>query len=375
MELAYSLAIVMQAGLPPLLWGRPGIGKTSLMRQLGKGLDAPVKTLIAAIHEPADFLGLPYRENGATAYAPPQWAHKLKEQKRGLLFLDEISAAPPSVQNALFRVVLERVVGDDLELPPEVMICSAANPADQILSGWNLSAPLANRFVHFDWAIDAEKWTNGMLSGWPTPKIPRLPEGWREKHYPLSRALVAGYIKVNPTQLEVLPKDETQAGRAWPSGRSWDMAAQCLAAADSVGANFEAKVSLVKGCVGDGAALGFSEWFEKTNLPDPEDLLRDPAAAKLPQDIGVLLITLSNVVSCILNRNTLERWKAGWTLIGKALAQCQAPDVPAVFAIQLAQKSNYPPGFVLTRDMPAEKRPLRKILEAAGLFGDQAKGS
>ena len=370
MELSYPLSIVMQAGLAPLVRGAPGIGKTSLMRQIGKTLGVDVKTLIAAICEPADFLGLPVRENGVTSYAPPAWAQKLKDAGTGILFLDEISAAPPSVQNALFRVVLDRVVGDDLELPPGVMVCAACNPADQILSGWNLSPPLANRLVHFDWDINADAWVKGMLGGWPKPSIAKLPGDWRETHYPLARALVAGYIKVNPTSLEVVPKDESQAGRAWPSGRSWDMVATCLAAASSVGATADVRAELVKGCVGSGAAVGFVEWFDKANLPDPEELLKDPDKAKLPTDHGVLMITLSNVVSCVLHRNTMDRWRASWKLVGKAIKLCGAPDIPAVFAIQLAQQKNYPPGFKMPADIPPEMQTLKSILQAAGVFGE-----
>jgi hypothetical protein len=152
-----------------------------MMRANGAALEVPVQTIIAAIREPADFLGLPFREDGATAYAPPKWAKKLADEGKGILFLDEVSAAPPSVQNALLRVILERVVGDDLQLPEGVMICAAANPAEQLIGGWNLSAPLANRFVHFDWTMKSDDWTAGMRNGWPRPKITRLPEGWSER--------------------------------------------------------------------------------------------------------------------------------------------------------------------------------------------------
>jgi len=52
-------------------------------------------------------------------FAPPSWALRLAEAGHGLLFLDELSTAPPAVQAALLRVVLERAVGD-LMLPDAV---------------------------------------------------------------------------------------------------------------------------------------------------------------------------------------------------------------------------------------------------------------
>ncbi len=59
--------------------------------------------------------------------APPDWAVRLVRAGRGLLFLDELSTAPPAVQAALLRLVLERRVGA-LTLPPGVRIVAAANP-------------------------------------------------------------------------------------------------------------------------------------------------------------------------------------------------------------------------------------------------------
>lgn len=365
-----ALAITLQTGLPPLLWGEPGIGKTSLVRAIAETLQVPLRTVIAAICDPTDFKGLPVRDGDRTRYLPPDWAVELREKVRGLLFLDEISAAAPSVQNALFRVVLERVVGDNLQLPDTIMIAAAANPADQLLSGWNLTPPLANRFVHFDCQLVAAEWTKGMLEGWPRRPVPVLPADWRQRHYPTMRALIAGYIKARGTEVQLLPKDETQAGRAWPSGRSWDMAALCLAGARSVNAGMEVEVELVKGCVGSGPALGFSEWFTKANLPDPEDLLADPLKAKLPDQVDILLVVLASVTSTILQGNTMERWLAGWKLLGRALKQTNAVDIPAIFAIQLAQNENRPRGIDMT-NLPSELSAFLPVLREAGLLGSK----
>src|SRR5689334_24270832 len=72
----------------------------------------PCETVIASSREPSDFAGLPIVVGGEVRFAPPAWARRLAEAGRGLLFLDELSTAPPAVQAALLRVVLERAVGD-----------------------------------------------------------------------------------------------------------------------------------------------------------------------------------------------------------------------------------------------------------------------
>ncbi|NEA88457.1 AAA family ATPase, partial [Streptomyces sp. SID14436] len=119
----------------------------------------PLTTVIASVHEPSDFSGLPVPGDDPAVQgvpmAPPDWAVRLVREGRGLLFLDELSTAPPAVQAALLRLVLERRVGA-LRLPPGVRIVAAANPRASAADGWELSAPLANRFVHLPWVHDHE---------------------------------------------------------------------------------------------------------------------------------------------------------------------------------------------------------------------------
>ena len=111
-SVAEALSISVQAGVPVLLWGSPGTGKTSVVRALGERLGWPTEIVIGSIREPADFAGLPVVIDGAVQMAPPLWARRLAAAGHGLLFLDELTTAPPAVQAAMLRVVLERVVGD-----------------------------------------------------------------------------------------------------------------------------------------------------------------------------------------------------------------------------------------------------------------------
>ena len=160
---AEALGIAVAARVPVLLWGAPGTGKTSAIRAMAEAMGLPCETVIASIREPSDFAGLPVVAQGdpvtgngksggsaVVRFAPPLWALRLAEAGTGLLFLDELSTAPPAVQAALLRVVLERTVGD-LALPADVAVVAAANPPEQAADGWDLSAPLANRLCHLTW--------------------------------------------------------------------------------------------------------------------------------------------------------------------------------------------------------------------------------
>ena len=119
-----ALGIAVAARVPVLLWGAPGTGKTSVVRALADAAGWPCETVIASIREPSDFAGLPVVNDGRVDFAPPRWAVRLAEAGEGLAFFDEISTAPPAVQAALLRVVLERTVGD-LALPEDIAVVAA----------------------------------------------------------------------------------------------------------------------------------------------------------------------------------------------------------------------------------------------------------
>src|SRR3954469_9184714 len=167
-----ALGTAVAARVPVLLWGAPGTGKTSAIRAMAAAAGWACETVIASIREPSDFAGLPIVVDGGVRFAAPTWARQLAAAGRpGLLFLDEISTAPPAVQAALLRVVLERVVGD-LELPDEIPVVAAANPPELAADGWDLSAPLANRFCHLQWTVDPKAVAEGMAAGFPAPRVP-----------------------------------------------------------------------------------------------------------------------------------------------------------------------------------------------------------
>ncbi|MBO0821353.1 MAG: AAA family ATPase, partial [Nocardiopsaceae bacterium] len=174
---AEALGLAVAARVPVLLWGAPGTGKTSAIRAMAEAMGLPCETVIASIREPSDFAGLPVVSGQVVSFAPPRWAQRLAEAGTGILFLDELSTAPPAVQAALLRVVLERTVGD-LTLPPDVAVVAAANPPEQAADGWDLSAPLANRLCHLSWETTPRSIADGLAAGWAAPFVPVLPDGW-----------------------------------------------------------------------------------------------------------------------------------------------------------------------------------------------------
>ncbi|MFD9860520.1 AAA family ATPase [Streptomyces alboflavus] len=333
-----ALTLAVAADLPVLLWGEPGIGKTAALTQLAASLGLPLTTVIASVHEPSDFSGLPIvgddpAEQGVPM-APPDWAVRLVKAGRGLLFLDELSTAPPAVQAALLRLVLERRIGT-LQLPPDVRIVAAANPRSSAADGWELSPPLANRFVHLQWTHDHEVVVRGLSGTWPRATLPRLDPGKLPEAVEFARRAVCELLAARPALVHRLPSNETRRGGPWPSPRSWEMTLRLIAFATAAGSSREVLALLARGTVGDGPGLELLAGIDRMDLPDPELLLADPAAAELPERGDLRQAALDGVVAAVRNRPDRARWDAAWALLVRAM-ETGAPDLVVVPATTLA---------------------------------------
>ncbi|OIJ93898.1 AAA family ATPase [Streptomyces sp. MUSC 14] len=333
-----ALTLAVAADLPVLLWGEPGIGKTAALTQLAKALDLPLTTVIASVHEPSDFSGLPVVGDDPAVQgvpmAPPDWAVRLVRAGRGLLFLDELSTAPPAVQAALLRLVLERRIGA-LRLPAGVRIVAAANPRSSAADAWELSPPLANRFVHLQWTHDHEVVVRGLGGTWPRADLPRLDPARLPEAVAFARRAVCAFLGARPGLVHRLPNGEGRRGGAWPSPRSWEATLRLIAFATAAGSSRDVLSLLVRGTVGDGPGLELLASLDRMDLPDPESLLADPAGAVLPERGDLRQAALDGVVAAVRARPERARWDAAWALLVRAM-ETGAPDVVVVPATTLA---------------------------------------
>jgi hypothetical protein len=138
------------------------------------------------------------------------------------------------------------------------------------------------------------------------------------------------------------------------------MAARLMAAALASGTSDEARSALVAGAVGDGAGVEFLVWLAEMDLPDPEQVLADPASFRLPERGDRAYAALAAIAAAVAADPTPERWAAGWQVLG--LAADVAPDMAAVAARVLAKCR--PEGAAL----PAEIHRFAPLLRDAGLL-------
>lgn len=351
-----SLAICIQTKTPALLEGPVGDGKTTIIEGMAKGLGCEAQyTSIVALHDPPEYGGYqvpqePIRDAegrvvkpAVVSQVPLEWVYRLSKAKRPLLFLDEFSNGAPATRAATMRGVLDGYWGD--AHIPNLAVVVAMNPPEIAESGYELSAPLSNRFCHLPWDMPVEYWNAAHIGGFKLPDFGQpLPSDW-EKHMPWARTLVSAFANARPAAIKAMPASAAARSKPFPTLRSWTVAERLLAACRALGygvgqtsrsgsvaiAPHDVVTALVAGCVGGGAAGEFIQYCAALDLPDPEDLLRDPKSLKLPARGDQAFAVLTAVVSAVIAQLTVPRWQAAWDVLGQA-AKAQRADVAAACA-------------------------------------------
>ena len=140
-----------QAGMriPGLLLSHPGFGKTSTIRMFAEYKDYNCVELIPSQYAPDDVVGIQVYENGNLVRKEPAWFRKVltkAEEKRTILFIDEITTCNPYIQGPLLDLIFSRSIGE-AKLPENVFIIAAGNYSSDLNGEFTMSHPLINRFL------------------------------------------------------------------------------------------------------------------------------------------------------------------------------------------------------------------------------------
>lgn len=260
---------LLETRWPVFLWGPPGVGKSSVVRQAAAKRNFPLLDVRASLLDPTDLRGIPAVEGGRAVWCPPSFLPSDSDTP-GVLFFDELNAAPPLVQASLYQLTLDRRVGEYV-LPPGWRIIAAGNRAEDHSVTFRLPAALANRFIHLEFETDFEDWR-----AWAaTAGI---------------HSLVVGFLATRRDLLLKLHATE----RGFPTPRAWEMVSDALGALGKP-RDF---ADVVLGIVGEGAAAEFLGYCEKA-ISEEHILviLADPANADLPSKLGDLYALLAYVSS------------------------------------------------------------------------------
>ena len=149
-EVLLNVAVVR----PVFLWGAPGIGKSSLVREFAASLGLDCVSLLGTQLAPEDLVGVPQIVDGRSRFCPPE---QIARDEPYCLFLDELNAAAPDVQKAFYSLILDRRIGN-YELPPGSVVIGAGNRATDQALARPMASALVNRLVHIHLRASAADW-------------------------------------------------------------------------------------------------------------------------------------------------------------------------------------------------------------------------
>ncbi|EUB97279.1 ATPase associated with various cellular activities AAA_5 [Rhizobium sp. CF080] len=260
---ALNLNDYLDEDTPAFMWGPPGCGKSQATQQIADSRGWNLIDFRASTRDSVALMGLPDISGDTTKWkVPDEFPQVERDGPEGILFLDELNAAPPSMMAAMFGLVLDRKVGDYV-LPKGWRVVAAGNRQTDRAAAQRMPTALANRFAHIDVEADTS-------AGHDNVHVEHFNKIGMDP-------IMIAFLRFRPHLIHKMP--ESSDDRAFPTPRSWEQAAKYI------GKDSSRRLSLVSGVVGDGAAgelEGFIRVYQK--LPSLDLVLANPNSAPLPDD-------------------------------------------------------------------------------------------
>lgn len=248
---------------PVILWGPPGVGKSQIVSSIAERHHAPVIDIRLSQMEPSDLRGIPFRDGERVEWAiPAMLPDTHRHGPEGILFLDEITSAPPSVSAAAYQLILDRRLGE-YRVPEHWAIFAAGNRQGDRGVTYSMPAPLANRFSHFELEVNLDDWV-----------------AWA--YASAIDARVIAFLRFRPELL--FDFDPAHHPVAFPSPRSWEFAHRGLR-------KFEDQPDLLQGalqaCVGPAAGIELTAFVNSLEqMPDLDAIVRGDTVS-VPREIDL----------------------------------------------------------------------------------------
>jgi len=286
----------LKANRVPMLHSSPGIGKSDIVHSVAEKYNLKVIDLRLSQCEPQDLLGFPYTDTARNkaGYIPmetfPIKGDPLPLREDGtpykgwLLFLDELTSAPPEVQGSAYKLILDRMVGVH-KVHEKVAMVGAGNLESDNAVVHPMSTALQSRLVHLELRLDMLEWIN-----------------WAIDHKIDHR--ITDFIQFKPTNLHTFSPDHTDKTYACP--RTWKFTDDVLKACDN-NVDDPDFLYLASGCVGEGVAREFTIFCKiYMSLPKISDILIAPDTITMPNDPSILY-ALSGSVAAHVKEDTLDK--------------------------------------------------------------------
>ena len=273
-----------------MLWGPPGVGKSQGIRQVAKdiaektGKRVEITDVRLLLFNPVDLRGIPTANEDKTLAVwlkPKIFQMDDSEGVVNILFLDEISAAPQSVQAAAYQITLDRTVGEH-RLPENCIVIAAGNRVTDRSVAFTMPKALANRLCHIEIISDIKSWHDwAVCSG--------------------VSSIVLGFLDYNPSML--MQFDPMSDALSFPTPRSWEMVSNIL---NNVSENIAEVYPLIVGCIGDSAAYELRAWSEVYSKIPKVETIFDGTAKGIPTRPEILFALSSEITMYSKKHHTEE---------------------------------------------------------------------
>jgi hypothetical protein len=243
-ELYDHIDTLIKTDTPLFIHGSPGIGKSYIVADVAEKNGLELVDVRLSQMDPVDLRGVPAIREEQTVWMPPVFFPKDADSE-GILFLDELNSAPPSVQAAIYQLVLNRRMGE-YDLPEGWRIICAGNRVSDRGVVFRLPTPLANRMVHLH-----------VQARFDDFKLFALKE--KLHHF------VIGFLGFRPDLLSTEPVVEDDSNPAFATPRSYHMLSNILKSNTDI-----AKIApVIYGTIGYAAGIEFVSYVKVyEELPD-----------------------------------------------------------------------------------------------------------
>ncbi len=264
-----------------MLWGAPGVGKSQAVRQISKEIEAKTgkKTFVTDVRlllfNPIDLRGIPTANADKTlaVWLKPQIFQMNESDKVvNILFLDEISAAPQSVQAAAYQITLDRVAGEH-KLPHNCIVIAAGNRMTDKSVTFKMPKALANRLMHIEVTGNFDAWKQWAISNNINKKV-------------------VGFLSFKRDYLSGF--NSSNDDLAFPTPRAWEMVSNVL---NNVTDDIDEAYQFIAGLVGNGIAIEMKKWAKVYDtLPSIENIFNGTEST-IPQANDALYALSASIVA------------------------------------------------------------------------------
>lgn len=234
--------------------GKPGIGKTEGVQYLAKEVGCGFKRIVLPQYDEVDLRGIPeVSPEKRTIFYPTQELPYLNpDGATGILLLDELPSAKPSVMIIAHQILDSRRLGSLYQLPDGWIIVATGNRAEDYAFVYEMPPTIRTRVVIVDMEASFEDWKPWAIDNGVSHEV-------------------LSYLNNNPQDFDDYHPEKSLKNHPLP--RTWTLLSKYLKDVEEHGETPD--LEYVNGQIGDGAGVKFHAWRKIFHeIPDIGMILR-----------------------------------------------------------------------------------------------------